>query len=96
MLADVDAPAILHWQGVAFDPALAGYWMPNLSDFAPCRPTAHRTQTVRRRPRRCGVVVRWVSDVLWRSYKGFFRRHLIGGPWRSAFGSTDGPLGTRP
>jgi hypothetical protein len=26
VLADVDEPVILHWLGVAFDPALAGYW----------------------------------------------------------------------
>lgn len=26
VLAEADAPAILHWLGTAFDPALAGYW----------------------------------------------------------------------
>ena len=38
VLAEADAPVILHWLGDMFDPALAGYW--GATDFAPALETA--------------------------------------------------------
>ncbi|MDE0390744.1 MAG: dihydrodipicolinate synthase family protein [Rhodospirillales bacterium] len=38
VLAEADAPVILHWLGEMFDPALAGYWGAN--DFPPALETA--------------------------------------------------------
>ena len=38
VLAEADAPAILHWLGEMFDPALAGYW--GAGDFPPALETA--------------------------------------------------------
>ena len=38
VLAEADAPVILHWLGDTFDPALAGYW--GASEFAPALETA--------------------------------------------------------
>ncbi len=38
VLAEADAPVILHWLGKMFDPALAGYWGAN--DFPPALETA--------------------------------------------------------
>ena len=38
VLAEADAPVILHWLGAMFDPALAGYW--GADDFPPALETA--------------------------------------------------------
>ena len=38
VLAEADAPVILHWLGEMFDPALAGYW--GASEFLPALETA--------------------------------------------------------
>ncbi|MDE0051808.1 MAG: dihydrodipicolinate synthase family protein [Rhodospirillales bacterium] len=38
VLAEADAPVILHWLGEMFDPALAGYW--GAADFPPALETA--------------------------------------------------------